>query len=278
LGEIGFSPFSIILGFSLLILLLLVHATLRRILRDRVFPRFHMSKGVSNAYSTLLGYGVLIIGLLIIIPFTFEGINWATLSVMLGALSLGIGFGLQNVVDNFISGLIILLERPIKVGDRIQISDVDGDVVDIKSRCTIVRTNNNIEIIVPNSKFISEQVINWTNIDRRIRFKIPVGVHYKSDVRVVEKALVEAARQSSNVLEDPPPSAKFMEFGDSSLNFEVWVWTESMTERPRAFFSEINFLIWDKLKEYNIEIPYPQRDVYLKEAPKLKHYLEQEPD
>lgn len=276
LGDVRFTPISLVVGVFLIVLLLVGHGLLKRFLRDRIFPRFQLAQGVANAYSTLVGYLVLILGLVMIIPVTFQGINWATLSVMLGALSLGIGFGLQNVADNFISGLIILLERPIKVGDRIQIEDVDGDVVNIKSRCTIVRTNNNIEIIVPNSKFISEQVINWTNIDRRIRFKIPVGVHYKSDVREVEKALMEAARKSPNVLDDPPPAAKFMEFGNSSLNFEVWVWTETMTNRPRAFFSEINFLIWDKLKEYGIEIPYPQRDVYLKEAPRLQHYLEQE--
>lgn len=275
-GEVSFTPASLAIGILFLVVLLIVNSMIKRLLRDRIFPKFHLTPGVANAYSTLGSYIFLIIGLMILIPFIFKGINWATISVMLGALSLGIGFGLQNIADNFISGLIILLERPVKVGDRIQIEDVDGDVVEIKSRCTVIRTNNNIEIIVPNSKFISEQVINWSHMDRRIRFKIPVGVHYKSDVRQVEKALVEAAKASPNVLEDPGPSAKFMEFGDSSLNFEVWVWTETMINRPRAFSSEINFLIWDKLKEYGIEIPYPQRDVYLKESPVLSHIIEQE--
>lgn len=278
LGEVSFTPASLVVGILLLFGLLVANSVVKRLLRDRIFPKFHLAPGVANAYSTLASYILLVVGLMIIIPLIFKGINWATISVMLGALSLGIGFGLQNIADNFISGLIILLERPVKIGDRIQIEDVDGDVVLIKSRCTIIRTNNNIEIIVPNSKFISEQVINWSHMDRRIRFKIPVGVHYKSDVRVVEKALVEAAQASPNVMEDPPPAAKFMEFGDSSLNFEVWVWTETMIDRPRALFSEINFLIWDKLKEHGIEIPYPQRDLYLKESPVLSHIIEQEPE
>ncbi len=267
-GAVTFSPLSLGLGIVVLITILAVQQAIKRILRDRIFPRFRIAEGIASAYATLVGYIIMALGLFIAISLTFEGLNWTTISVVLGGLSVGIGFGLQNVADNFISGLIILFERPIKVGDRIQIGDIDGDVVDIKARCTMVKTNNNIEIIVPNSEFISQQVINWSRSDRRIRFKIPVGVHYQSDVREVERALIEAAQACPDVLDTPAPSAKFMEFGDSSLNFELWVWTESMINRPRAFKSAINFLIWDSLKQHGIEIPFPQRDIYVKEFPK----------
>lgn len=267
LGNVSFSPASLVLGIGLLAVLILAQRWLQRFVRVRLLPRFGFDKGLSYAYSVLCGYLFLAFGIALILPLTIRGFNWATLSVILGAISFGIGFGLRNIADNFVSGLIILLERPIKVGDRISVGDMAGNVVSIRSRSTSVRTNDNIDIIVPNSQFISQQVVNWSHGNRMVRFRIPVGVHYNSDVEEVSKALVEAGLQSENVLKEPAPSAKFLEFGDSSLNFELWVWTDSMSDRPKAFFSEINFLIWYSLKKYGIEIPYPQRDLYLKEMP-----------
>lgn len=268
LGNVSFSPASLVLGAFLLLVVILAQRWLQQFMRSRFLPRFGFDKGLSYAYSMLCGYLFLAFGLALILPLTIRGFNWATLSVILGAVSFGIGFGLRNIADNFVSGLIILLERPIKVGDRISVGDMAGNVVSIRSRSTSVRTNDNIDIIVPNSQFISQQVVNWSHGNRMVRFRIPVGVHYNSDVEVVSKALIEAGLQSENVLKEPMPSAKFLEFGDSSLNFELWVWTDSMSDRPKAFFSEMNFLIWHSLKKYGIEIPYPQRDLYLKEIPR----------
>lgn len=267
IGDISFSLSSVVTGLSLLLIVLLLQAWLKRLLARRVFPRFGLGPGIANAYATLIGYVFLILGLSIILPIALVGFNLTTLSVVLGAASIGIGFGLRNIADNFVSGLILLFERPIKVGDRIQMEDVTGEIVQIRGRSTTVRTNDNIEIIVPNSQFISERVINWSHNDEKVRFRIPVGVHYKSDVREVEAALIRAAERSPHVLSDPPPSGKFLAFGESSFDFELWVFTDSMNKRPRAFISELNFLIWDSLKESGIEIPYPQRDVYIKEAP-----------
>jgi small-conductance mechanosensitive channel len=265
LGNISFTPVSLILGSLLLIAALFVRRLIHRVLTRRFFPRFNIHPGLGSAWSTLIGYVFLVLALVIILPITFQGLNWATLSVILGAVSFGVGFGLRNIADNFVSGLIILLERPIKVGDRVTVDEISGNITSIRARSTTVQTNDNIEVLIPNSRFISESVINWSHSDDRVRFKIPVGVHYASDVFHVRDVLEAAAREHSGVLSDPAPVARFMEFGDSSLNFEVRVWTVDWALRPGAFQSEINFLIWKHLKEAGIEIPYPQRDVYIKE-------------
>jgi small-conductance mechanosensitive channel len=267
IGQISFTPASLLVGCVLFGLLLGLQHLLKRSLVRRVFPRFRLHPGLANAYATLLGYALLILGVSLILPLTFQGFSWGTLSVVLGAVSFGIGFGLRNVADNFVSGLIILLERPIKVGDRIVVNTVRGSVVEIRARSTTVRTNDNIEVIVPNSRFISESVTNWSHNDNNVRIRVPVGVHYRSDPYQVRDVLEAAVRAAPEVLADPAPVARFMEFGDSSLNFEVRVWTGSMTEKPGAFISELNFRIWRALKDAGIEIPYPQRDLHIKEWP-----------
>lgn len=275
-GSVSFTPVSIILGSTLLIIALILQRILHRILTQRFFPRFKIHPGLGNAYATLIGYSFLVLCFVLILPIAFNGLNWATLSVILGAISFGVGFGLRNIADNFVSGLIILLERPVRVGDRVTIDEASGVVTSIRARSATIRTNDNIEIIVPNSRFISASVINWSHSDNRVRFRVPVGVHYNSDVFHVKEVLENAVVGHAHVLSDPPPSAKFMEFGDSSLNFEVWVWTVEWTLRPSAFKSEINYLIWKALKEANIEIPYPQRDIYIKEVKSAPGLLQPE--
>lgn len=270
MGNVSFTPVSLIMGVSLIVVVLIIKKLLHRALTKRFFPRFKINAGLANAYSTLIGYVFLILGLFIILPVTFQGLDWSTLSVVLGAVSFGVGFGLRNIADNFVSGLIILLERPIKVGDRISIDGANGTVRSIRARSTTIRTNDNIEVIVPNSRFISESVVNWSHNDNMVRLRIPVGVHYDSDANHVREVLERAAAAHSDVLKNPAPSAKFIEFGDSALNFEIWVWTVDSTQRPNGFKSEINYLLWEHLKEAGIEIPYPQQDLYIKQVPSGK--------
>jgi small-conductance mechanosensitive channel len=267
LGSVEATPLSIIIGVALLVLLFIAVGIIKRILRDGMLPKAGLSRAGSSAIATLAAYGVLIIGILTILPITFPGFNLNTLSVMIGALSFGIGFGLRNIADNFVSGLILLFERPIKVGDRIEVRGTAGEVLEVRARSTIVRTNDHIEIIVPNSQLLSEQVTNWSHSSNRVRLRFPVGVHYKSDVRVVEQALLEAASEIDDVMKDPKPSVNFTAFGDSSLDFQLWVWTETMSQRAANLRGIVNFNIWDKLKKFGIEIPYPQRDLYVKEWP-----------
>ncbi len=252
------------LVYFIVLLLLLFYFTgkARKLLVERVLTRTKLDVGARQAVGSITRYLLLLVGLLIILQTV--GINLTTLNVIAGAVGIGVGFGLQNIASNFISGLIILFERPIKVGDRIVVGDVEGDVTEIGARSTTVVTNNRIAIIVPNSMFISEPVINWKYTDPRVRFEIPVGVAYGSDVRLVERLLLEVAKENADVLEDPPPDVCFSEFGDSSLNFVLRVWNQSHVHRKLVLYSALNFAIYDKFKEHGVEIPFPQRDLHIR--------------
>ncbi len=269
-GDIVVTPRSLLVGLLLFAALFVIVTRVRKLFERRVFPRLGLTEGVSAAVAALIGYALLLVGVLVILPVMAPGFNINTLVVVLGALSFGVGFGLRNVADNFFSGLILLIERPIKVTDRVEIGGVFGTVVDIRARSTTVRTNDNIDIIVPNSEFISSQVTNLSHNDKRVRFKIPVGVHYESDVDLVQQALLEAAEECPDVLKDPAPSVRLIGFGDSSVDFELRVWSDSLYHRPKLLFSNVNFLIWRKFKKHGIQIPYPQRDIYVKEMPDSK--------
>lgn len=266
-GSFQITPPSLLLGLFMLAALGLAVSLGKKILLRRILPRLGMGPGAASATASLIGYLILFIGLLTILPITLPGFNLGTLSVIAGALSFGIGFGLRNIADNFVSGLIILTERPIKVGDRIEIDELQGKVLEIRARSTTVRTNDNIDIIVPNSHFIDNRVTNLSHHDNRVRFRIPVGVHYRSDIEKVEKALLAAAADCPDALTHPAPGVRFMGFGDSALEFELRVWCESLHDKPNAFRSEVNKAIWYRFKQEGVEIPYPQQDVYLKEMP-----------
>jgi small-conductance mechanosensitive channel len=172
-------------------LLFFITAKLRKWIIYKVLSKSKIELGVRMAVGTIIRYGILILGLIIVMQTV--GINLSTITILAGALGVGIGFGLQNITNNLVSGIIILFERPIKVGDRIQIGDLFGDVVSISLRSTIVTTNDNISVIVPNSEFISTRVINWSYSDRNVRFNIPVGVAYKEDPEKVKQILLEVA-------------------------------------------------------------------------------------
>jgi len=181
-----------------------------------------------------------------------------------GAIGVGIGFGLQNITNNFISGLIILFEQPIKVGDRIEVGDVNGDVIKISARSTMVVTNDNITIVVPNSQFIDNQVINWSHSDRMVRFNFPVGVAYREDPEKIRRILLEVAKDNKGVLESPESDVLFEEYGDNSINFNLRVWTSEYVNRPKVLKSQLYYEIFRRFKEQGVEIPFPQRDLHLR--------------
>jgi small-conductance mechanosensitive channel len=281
IGNATITPLNIfyILLFSLL--LIYVSNSVKRLLVSRVLGRTKLDLGAQQAIGTILRYIVLTIGFLVILQTV--GIDLTTLNVLAGAVGIGIGFGLQNVANNFISGLIILFERPIKAGDRIEVDDVHGEVLSIGARSTTIRTNDNIAIIVPNSKFISENVVNWSFGSDVIRFKIPVGVSYDSDVDLVTKLLVEAAKENDDVIDEPPPSVRFLKFDDSALYFELRAWSRARLHKPGLFTSNLNFAIIRKFREHNIEIPFPQRDLHIRSGrveldSKRMELLESRPD
>ncbi len=188
--------------------------------------------------------------------------------MIFGLLSVGIGFGLQNVTANFISGLIILFERPISVGDRVVVSDIEGDVTEINIRSTMVRTVNNIFIIVPNSEFVSKDVINYSHGDPTYRLDINVGVSYGSDLDTVLKALREVAEDNNHVMQKPEPEVHLIEFGDSSWNMQLRAWIRNVKEYP-GIRNELNQSIVRTFKKYEVEIPFPQRDLHVRSSVKL---------
>jgi small-conductance mechanosensitive channel len=264
LGETRITLWTLLYFILMLTLLYWIAGRIRQWLVDRVLVRTRMEVGARQAIASITRYLILLIGLFVALQ--TAGINLTTLNVIAGAVGVGIGFGLQNIVNNFISGLIILFERPIKVGDRIEIGNVDGDVVEIGARSTTVLTNDNISIIVPNSQFITENIINWKHADSRVRFHIPVGVAYGTEARKVEGLLCEVASENSDVLKNPAPKVWFKGFGDSSLDFELLVWNTSLVHRKGQFISDLNYAIYEKFNQHGIEIPFPQRDLHLRSS------------
>lgn len=270
LGGTEITPLSFLYFIILTGLLLWGSKKLKNIFVERILGKTQLDLGARIAIGTIVRYVALLLGFLIIIQSV--GIDLTTLNVLAGAIGIGVGFGLQNVASNFISGLIILFERPVKVGDRIEVGEVNGKVIGIGARSTTVRTNDNITIIVPNSKFIEENVVNWSFRNESIRFRIPVGVSYDSDLHQVKKILLDIAEENPYVLADPKPAVRLIEFGDSSMNVQLWVWTTEQLQRKTAFVSALNFSIWEKFRENDIEIPFPQTDLHIKSGRiKVKH-------
>ncbi len=265
LGQSTVTIWNLLIAVSVLILLGYLTSKLNRLIIYRLMSKSDIQLGVRVAVASLVRYVVL--GIAFIVVLQLMGIDMTSLALLFGALGVGIGFGLQNITNNFVSGLIILLERPIKVGDRIEMRGVSGDVTNISMRATTIRTNDNISMIVPNSDFITSTVINWSHTDRNVRFNFPVSVSYKEDPERVRGILLEVARENDGVLAFPPPDVLFNEYGDNAIVLNLRVWTRDYTDRPGVLKSQLYYAIFRKFREHGIEIPYPQRDVHIKELP-----------
>lgn len=261
LGSSHLTIWTLLYLVVLVALLFLFSGRLRTWIVEQLLTKTRMETGARQAVGSIIRYTVIAIGFVIILQ--TAGIDLTALNVLAGAVGIGLGFGLQNIVSNFISGLIILFERPIKVGDRIVVGNVEGDVVQISGRSTEVVTNDNISIIVPNSKFITENVINWSHTDRKVRFRVPVTVAYGSDVQAVTQLLLDIAAANPDVLKDPAPGVRLMEFGDSGLCLELRVWSTSLIHRRGLLTSSLNVAIYASFRDHGIEIPYPRRDIHI---------------
>jgi small-conductance mechanosensitive channel len=236
---------------------------LRFVLDEDVLPRIALPRGVPAAISTGVHYAILAAGFVIAIG--AAGVDLSKFGLLAGALGVGIGFGLQNVVNNFVSGLILLFERPVQTGDMIDVGGLQGEVRRIGIRSSTVRTFEGADVIVPNASLISERVVNWTFSDRTRRIDVSVGVEYGSDPGKVIALLIETARANSEVLSLPEPAAFFIRFGDSSLDFELRVWCRF--ELGARVKSDLGVAVHDALRGAGIGIPFPQRDVHLKVEP-----------
>jgi small-conductance mechanosensitive channel len=266
-GSLDIVPARILLAIIVLTVLLAVSRWLRARLEQKWLLRTNIERGAREAVATVSGYvGV---ALAIIISLSITGVEFGNLAIIAGALSVGIGFGLQNIVNNFVSGLILLFERPIKTGDWIVVGNTEGFVKRISIRSTQIQTFDQADVIVPNSDLISGQVTNWMLRDVRGRIRVPVGVAYGSDTKLVERLLLEVAQNNPSVVKDgsrPEPTVLFMSFGDSALLFELRVFIKSIDERFKIH-SDINFSIDTIFREHNIQIPFPQRDLHIKSEP-----------
>jgi small-conductance mechanosensitive channel len=248
------------LVFSIVVLLI-VAEWIKKFIVVKVLKKYNIEQGTRQSVGTIVKYVLIIAGMFSILQ--TNGIDLSAFGILAGALGVGIGFGLQNITNNFISGLIILFEQPIKVGDRIEVGDTSGDVIKISARSTTVVTNDNISVIIPNSKFIDDQVINWSHNDRMVRFNFAVGVSYKEDPQKVKRVLMEVAKDNPNVLNSPESDVLFEKFDDSSLNFNLRVWTSDYINKPGVLKSQLYYEIFRRFSEEGIEIPYPQRDIHI---------------
>jgi len=275
LPAVSLSLLQIFLLIALLVAVFWISSRTKRFLFNRLLAQSGLDRSLQYAIAQIISNVVLVVGVLIVLENT--GIHLGALAVFAGAVGVGVGFGLQNIASNFISGLVILAERPITIGDRVEVAGITGQVQQIRARSTVIRTNDNIMMIVPNTKFIDSPVTNWTYGDPRVRFRIPVGVAYGSDIAKVREALLAAGRENPNTLKDPAPSVFLEKFGDSSIAFQLVVWSSEMSARPSRYRSDLNFAIEQKFREAGIELPFPQRDLHIRSGVlKVQNIGEQE--
>lgn len=244
----------IVLGIVVLVLSFSLSGHFSSLLDRRLAKRAHIDPGLRYTIARLVRYVLVVLGILIALK-QFS-IDLTSIAVLFTALSVGIGFGLQYIAADIVSGFILLFERPIRVGDRITIGEDEGDVQSINLRTTLVMTNDRIAIIVPNSKLVSQRLINWSYGDPRARISIPISVATTSDVKLVTETLLRAAEGVDNVLTDPPPKVQFLRFGDYSLDFRLLVWTRNPSRHPQIK-SDINYRIEGLFREHGIEMSVP---------------------
>jgi small-conductance mechanosensitive channel len=259
--SLSITPGSILAVVFIIYSSLIVSRGIRAFLQQEVLPRYKVDKGAQISINRLVHYAILFVGFIILLSALGFGLNQIT--ILGGALGVGIGFGLQAIVNNFVSGLILLFERPIKVGDMIEVGTDVGEVKELGLRATIVQTFDNAEIVIPNSQLITGSVVNWTLAEKKIRVKVPVGVAYGSDISAVLEILLNCAEANAIVLSTPKPAALFLAFGASSLDFELRVWISDFNDKL-IVLSELNQEIEYEFSNAGIEIPFPQSDLHLR--------------
>ncbi len=262
-GETNISLWVLIQVALVLAVTLLVSRSLRLLLRRRVLTLTRLDIGAQHNILSILHY--IIIGIGIIVALQTLGLHLTTFTVFAGVVGIGIGFGLQNIANNFISGIILLMERTIRVGDFIDVAGTLGIVDRIGARCTTVRTLDNISVLVPNSSFITERVVNWSHASPVTRLHVEVGVMYGSDTSLVEETLLAVGKAHPLVLASPPARVLFTGFKDSALGFDLLVWTAQPAE-VKYIISDLNFAVDRAFREKGITIPFPQRDLHLRSA------------
>lgn len=260
-GEISISLGNVLVFLISVVIAFWAARTIRLILHDEVLTRMALPRGVGNSIASLTYYLVLLLGLGIAL--SAAGFQTSQLTIVFGALGVGIGFGLQNVVNNFVSGLILMFERPVQPGDVVDIAGTSGQVRDIGMRATRIKTFEGADVIVPNGTLLSEKLTNWTMLDRSRRIEVSIGLAYGTEPRRVIELLDPVARQTPGVVTEPAPTVLFMGFGASTLDFSIRAWTYDF-DRWIDIRSDLMTRMYDALREAGIEIPFPQRDLHLR--------------
>ena len=253
---------SILTSIAIIIASYLIAYIISHLIKREFRKNKTLNKGFIKTVTRFIKYIILIIGFFI--AFQVLGVNLSSLAFLAGVIGLGIGFGMQNIISNFISGIIILFEKPIKEGEYVEVAGYDGIVSDIRARSTTITTRDNISIIVPNSNFITSNVINWSHRDPKIRLHIPLGIEETaSKLDIAKKVLLEIAEENPEVLKKPEPSVWFVNIGASSFNLELIVWISSPIRR-HFIISDINFEIAKKFAKYDIDLTYPWTNLVFK--------------
>jgi small-conductance mechanosensitive channel len=261
LGETSYSVLDLFILIGLFTGLIILARTAKRLLRSRVLRLTGLSRGSQETVAQIASYGIIFLGTIVVLQ--LWGLDLSSLTIFASVVGVGIGLGLQGVAKEFISGLVLIFERPIKVGDFVNVGELMGTVERISVRSTEIRTLDEVSIIVPNSRFLESEVVNWTHHSPISRLKLPVGVAYGSDLTAVRGALIDAAKEHADVLAEPVPKVLFKGLGESSLNFDLMVW---IAEPPKQFRikSDLYFRIEAILRHRNIEIPFPQQDLHVR--------------
>jgi small-conductance mechanosensitive channel len=261
LGQNEFSILSLLILMGLLLGIVVLSGIFTNFLRSRVLRFTGMDRGSREAISVLIKYTLIFVGTVVLLQ--IWGLDLSSLALIASALGVGIGLGLQNIAKDFGSGLILVFERPIQVGDFVEFGQFQGTVEHIGARSTEIKTLDQVSIIVPNSRFLEQEVINWSHRNPVSRIRLPVGVAYSSDPEVVREVLIEASYQHPHVISKPPPLVFFKGFGESSLDFELLVW---IADPPQQLVikSDLYFAIEAALRRHSIEIPFPQRDLHIR--------------
>jgi potassium efflux system protein len=264
LGSLNLSIKGIVLAIIIIFITHLASRVGRALLKEKILDKRSLERGLKDSILTITSY--LGWGLGLLLALGSLGVDATSLAVIFGALSIGIGFGLQNIFNNFISGLILLFERPIQVGDYVEVGGIWAEIRKINVRATIVQTFDNASLIIPNSEFISQQVTNWSFKDRRMRRSIDIGVAYGSDIDLVQKTLLDIAQETKEILKYPQPDVLFMDHAASALIFRLRIWVN--IDDSLRVASQVRCDIDRRFRELGIEIAFPQQDLHIRTIPK----------
>ncbi|WP_155523559.1 mechanosensitive ion channel family protein [Nodosilinea nodulosa] len=261
LGSRSYSLLGLLTLVAVLLAMIVVASAVTNLMRSRVLRATGISLAAQEAIAVLSKYTLILLGTVVILQ--LWGIDLSSIALIASGLGIGVGLGLQGLVKDFVSGLVLVFERPVQVGDFVDFGEVKGTVARIGSRSTEIRTLDQVAIIVPNSRFLESEVINWSHGNPVSRIRLPVGVSYSADPQAVKVALLEACHKNQEILSAPSPQVFFLGFGDSALNFELLVWI-AQPSRQLVIKSDLYFAIEASLRHYNIEVPFPQRDLHIR--------------